>query len=133
MRGLAAVAALAAALAPLGAAGAEREALSFAVGEERYVVPEDGLASVEAVLEEGLRLCPTPEVERALADLTGRHRGEVVTVSIGDRPVFHLEIAEPYASGCLGWPMPPRLAAVYRGRLTGEASPGETSAGGAGE
>lgn len=113
---------LALALVALAAtpAAAAPEALAFAAGAERLEVPQGGLARVEAVEGEGLRVCPAPAVEAALAAFTERHRGEVVTVTIGERPVIHLEVVEPYAGGCVGWPLHPRAAAAYRARLIGE-------------
>jgi hypothetical protein len=111
---------LAAALAAAPALAAEPEALIFSAGTDSYAVPAEALASLEAGGEGGLTLCFSEAAEAEIAAFTERQQGGTVTVSIGERALFDLQVVEPYAGGCITWPLHPKLAETYRGWLTGE-------------
>lgn len=113
----------AAALAAAPALAAEPQPLAFTAGEDVYVVPQDGFASIAPGEQGGLELCFEPAVEAALGDFTARHRGETVEITLGKSSVFHLQVVEPYDGGCITWPLHPRIAETYRGLLTG--TPGD--------
>jgi hypothetical protein len=111
--------------APAGAA----DLLSFSAGGARYEVPQAALASVGPAAEGGLSICLAADAERALADFTGAHLEETVTVAIGATVVTYLKVLKPYAGGCINWPIHPRLAAEYEAMLTGGAPPAPTADG----
>ena len=103
------------------AAGAmEPRALSFTSGIRRYEVPPDGFNTITYKRESGLELCMTEPVEKEVSAFTEKHRGEVVTVAIGDVEVIKVQIVTPYAGGCLTWPIHPMIAANYIAMLTGQ-------------
>ncbi len=109
----------AAAFAAVPALADEPRPLAFTVGEDAYIVPEDGFASIEPGEQGGLELCFDSGVETALAGFTRRHRGQTVEVTIGETSVFHLQMVEPYDGGCILWPLHPQIAENYRRMLTG--------------
>lgn len=110
---------IATACAVATAAAAEPQPLSFSAGEDRHVVPPEGLTSLEAGEEGGLTLCFSDAQQEALRDFTADHIGDTVTVSIGEAKVFFLQVVEPYDDGCIDWPLHPRVSESYRARLTG--------------
>lgn len=120
MARLARAAVLAALTLAAPAFAAEPEPLSFTSGGETYVVPPDGLASVDLGEPAGLSLCLSDASRKAVADFTTAHNGDLVTVAIGKRDVFHVEIREPFAGTCISWPLHPQVAKTYRALLLGE-------------
>ena len=112
------------ALALLPAAALAQEAprpLSFEAAFDRYEVPADGYERVDWTEEEGLQLCMTEPVQEEIMAFTEEHQGEIATIAIGETEVLRIELASPYAGGCIGWAVHPVIAANYIAMLTGEA------------
>ena len=113
--------ALTALLAAPAAAQEGPRPLVFSAEGERYEVPADGFESLDYAEDTGLSLCLTEPVEREVTALTERHVGDVLRVAIGETQVIAVEVVNPYAGGCIRWPVHPVVAANYVAMLTGEA------------
>ena len=107
-----------------------RAPLTFSAGADGYAVPADGFASLGWQEAGGMELCFTAPVEAAVAAFTARNRGAVVRVAIGETEVTRVRLVEPYAGGCITWPIHPVVAANYIAMLRG-GPPGAKEGGGA--